>query len=89
MQATITNWKTASTLWLDFAKAYPELGYSGNQNSWLPFQRRHEQRLKAFGVIHQTGARNSMIAEVDRFECVAFDLLALGALPDESTAAAA
>jgi hypothetical protein len=90
MQATITNWGSASAVWQDFTHAHPELGYSGNANSWIHFQRRHGKRLKELDVIRQTGARRAMIADVDRFERVVFDMLTHGEPSDEhSTAVAA
>jgi hypothetical protein len=89
MERTFTNWKSASALWKEFAEAYPELGYSGNTNSWIHFQRRHGERLKALGIIRQTGARGAMIADADHFERIVFDLLTLGRLSEgQSTAAA-
>ncbi|CAG4905660.1 hypothetical protein [Paraburkholderia saeva] len=87
---TITNWKYASEVWRAFAQAHPELGYSGSANSWVHFQRRYGQRLMEIDVIRQPGGpRRGMIADTDRFEVVAFALLTTGALPAETTTAAA
>lgn len=89
MQSTITNWKPASAVWRAFAEAHPELGYVGNANSWIHFQRRHGERLKELGVIRQTGARRTMIADTERFERIVFDLLTLGDVSEESQTATA
>ncbi|HEY3597199.1 MAG TPA: hypothetical protein VGL08_06770 [Paraburkholderia sp.] len=89
MQPTITNWKLASAVWQDFAHAHPELGYVGNANSWIYFQRRHGERLKALDIIRQTGARRAMIADITRFEPVVFDLLTRGSVSEEATTATA
>ena len=86
MQATITNWKTASAVWRDFTRAHPELGYDGGPNSWIHFQRRHGQHLKGLDVVRQTGAHRPMIADTDRFERIVFDLLTLGRIPGEPIA---
>jgi hypothetical protein len=89
MQPTITNWGPASAVWREFAAAHPELGYLGNSNSWIHFQRRHGKRLKELGVIRQTGVRRAMIADTDRFEPVVFALLTLGEVSEERCAPAA
>lgn len=90
MKAKITNWKVASEVWRDFCtEAHPELGYSGNQNSWIHFQRTHGLRLKELGVLRQTGARRPMLADINRFEEIVFPLLTLGEVPAEDTSVTA
>jgi hypothetical protein len=78
MQPTIKNWKPAAIVWQEFTRAHPELGRVGTANSWIHFQRRYAKLLIELGVIRVTGVRGTMIADIERFESVVFDLLTLG-----------
>lgn len=81
MHPAITNWKPAAIVWQEFTRAHPELGRVGTANSWIHFQRRYAKLLIELGVIRVTGVRGTMIADIERFESVVFDLLTLGSAP--------
>ena len=90
MTNTSHKWEPGAAAWRQFCEQqHPELGYSGNANSWINFHRKHGKLLEERGVVRRSPARRTVIVDSGRFEPVVFDLLTLGYVPDESRAATA
>lgn len=84
------KWDTGAAAWRHFCKQqHPELGYNGNVHSWVNFHRKHGKRLEERGIIRRSPARGTVIVDTEQFEPVVFDLLTLGDLSEENSAASA
>lgn len=74
-----TNWVPASTAWLNFCEAHPELGFKCTPSSWAYFRRIRAGRLIESGVIRRVSQRRRLIADSQRFDIEVFELLTRGA----------
>lgn len=70
-----TNWVPASSAWLNFCEAHPELGFKSTPSSWAYFRRIRANRLIESGVIRRVSQRRRLIADSQRFDAEVFELL--------------
>ncbi|WP_367394559.1 hypothetical protein [Cupriavidus sp. Agwp_2] len=70
-----SHWTPATDAWRDFIKKHPELGLSGSAYSWAAFRRRNGEQLHKQGILRRT-PRGAFVADADRFDAAAFDLVA-------------
>lgn len=69
------NWAPLRLVFRQFIAAHPELGLRATQNTYNTFTRVHGPALVAMDVLRKAGLRSPYIADVNRFDAAAFELV--------------
>ncbi|MEC3769050.1 hypothetical protein [Cupriavidus sp. SS-3] len=84
MEPKINKWKPAPSLWMQFTQQqHPELNMSGTLDSWFHFNTRHGPRLRELDILRKVPGNRGTIADSERFEQAAFELLTRGTVEDD------